>query len=134
MKALRSASGQNSIGSDRTLVFAVSTCCAANAGKTSGRIVEPDMLTDDLAECLVCLSCLQPTVEVDCGLDIEVAKQPLDGFVVARVVLEIDRCTGMAELMDRYPHARRLLDALLDLGAKHVRRLRLTGDAGKQPG
>src|ERR1019366_9340936 len=95
----------------------------------SGRIIEPDVFTDDLAKRRVRLRRLQAAVEVDRGLDIAVAKQPLDGLVVAGAVLEIDRRTGMAELVHRHSHARRLLDALRNLGAEHVRRPGLTADA-----
>src|ERR1700676_269892 len=111
-QALRSDSGQNSIGSDRTFACVVSIRRAANIGKPSRRIVELNVFSDDLAEHLIGLRRLQAAVEVDRGLDIAVAKQPPDGFVVAGLVPEIDRRTGMAELVDRYPHARRLLDAL----------------------
>src|SRR4051794_5824475 len=100
----------------------------------SGRILELDLLADDLAECLIGLGCRQTAVEVDRGLDIAVAEQPLDGLVFTGAVLEIDRRTGMAELVNCHLHACRLLDTLSDLGAEHVRRLGLTGDAGEQPG
>jgi hypothetical protein len=99
-----------------------------------GRIIELDVFSDDLAERLIGLRRLQAAVEVDRGLDIAVAKQPLDGFVVAGMVLEIDRRTGMAELVHGHPHAGSLLDALRNLGAEHVCRLGLTGDAREQPG
>src|SRR6266404_5950706 len=99
----------------------------------SGRIIELDVFTDDLAEGLIGLRRLQAAVKVDRGLDIAVAEQPLDGFVVAGVVLEIDRRTGMAELVNCYLHARRFLDSLLDLRAEHVRRFGLSGDTREQP-
>src|SRR2546421_10919971 len=99
----------------------------------SGRILELDLLADDLAERLIGLGCRQTAVEVDRGLDIAVAEQPLDGLVFTGAVLEIDRRTGMAELVNCHPHARRLLDALRNLGAEHVCRLGLTGDAREQP-
>src|SRR5258708_6460911 len=99
----------------------------------SDRILELDVFADDLAEDRVRLRRRQAAVEVDRGLDVAVTKQPFDGLVFAGAVPEINRRTGMAELVDRYPHARRLLDALGDLGAEHVRRLRLTGDAREQP-
>src|SRR6266404_8895444 len=106
------------------------------AAPTSQRrlVIELDVFTDDLAVGLVRLRRRQAAVEVDRGLDVAVTEQPSDGLVFAGVVLEIDRRTGMAELVNRYAHARRLLDALRNLGAEHVCRLGLTGDAGEQPG
>jgi len=102
-------------------------------GGLSGGIIELDVFTDDLAERLIGLGCLQPAVEVDRGLDIAVTEQAPHDLVLAGKVLEIDRGTGVSELMDGHPQTRRLLDALRDLGAEHVRRLRFAGDAGEQP-
>src|SRR5258706_4781958 len=134
-QALRSASGQCSIGSDRTFAFSdESICCGVDITVSlSGIFRELDVVADDLAERLIRLRGLQAAVEIDGGLDVAVTQQSLHGFVFARTVLEVDSPTGVAELMDRYPQAGRLLNTLRDLGAEHVRRLRLTGDAGEQP-
>src|SRR5258708_33591185 len=134
-QALRSASGQNSIGSDRTLAFSDdSICCGvAITVAPSGIFRELDVVADDLAKGLVRLRRFESAIEIDGGLDVAVTQQSLHGFVFARTVLEVDSPTGVAELMDRYPQAGRLLNALCDLGAEHVRGLRLTGDAGEQP-
>src|SRR3954454_15963772 len=100
IQALRSASGQNSIGSDRILAFTDgSICCVANIGKPSGRFVKPDVVTDDLAERLIGLRRFQTTIEVDCRLDIAVGEQAPHRLVLSGPMLEIDRRASMAELM-----------------------------------
>src|SRR6266849_2996938 len=106
------------------------------AAPTSQRrlVIELDVFTDDLAERLIRLRRFQATIEVDCRLDIAVAEQAPHRLVLSGSVLQIDRGAGVAKLMDGDPQAGGVLDALGDLGAKHVGRLRLTGDAGKQPG
>src|SRR5258708_35569438 len=133
-QALRSASGQSSIGSDRTVAFSDDSICRVDMTVApSGIFRELDVFTDDLAERLIRLRGLQAAVEIVGGLDVAVTEQPLHGFVFPRAVLEVDSRTGVAELVDRHPHAGRLLNAFRDLGAEHVRCLRLTGGAGEQP-
>src|SRR5258706_15122543 len=134
IQALRSASGQSSIESDRTVAFSDdSICCGDITVPISGIFRELDVVADDLAKGLVRLRRFESAIEIDGGLDVAVTQQSLHGFVFARTVLEVDSPTGVAKLMDRYPQAGRLLNALRDLLAEHVRRLRLTGDAGEQP-
>src|SRR5258705_3225416 len=113
-QALRSASGQNSIGSDRTVACSDdSICCGIGITVApSGIFRELDVFTDDLAEGLIRLRGFQATIEVDCRLDIAVAEQAPHDFVLTREVLEIDRRAGMAELMDGDPQAGGVLDAL----------------------
>src|SRR5258705_12244523 len=135
-QALRSASGQNSIGSDRTVACSDdSICCGVDIRvRPSGRVIELDVVADDLAERLIRLRGLQAAVEIDGGLDVAVAEQAPHDLILPWAVLEVDSRTGVAELMDRHPHAGRLLNAFRDLGAEHIRCLRLTGDAGEHPG
>jgi hypothetical protein len=106
------------------------------AAPTSQRrlVIELEVVADDLAERLVRLRRFQATVEVDRGLDVAVAEQAPHDLVFAGPMLELDRCASMAELVNRHPQARGFLNALGDLGAEHVRCLRLTGDTGEQPG
>src|SRR6267142_336655 len=94
------------------------------AAPTSQRrlVIELDVVADDLAERLIRLRRFQAAVEIDGGLDIAVAEQAPHDFVLTGEVLEIDRRAGMPELMDGDPQAGGVLDALGDLGAKHVRR------------
>src|SRR5258708_17533784 len=119
-QALRSASGQSSMGSDPTVAFCDDSmwCRVDITVAPSGIFRELDVVTDDLAERLVRLRRFEAAVEVDRGLDIVVAKQAPHALVFAGAVLEIECRRGMAELMDGDPQARCLLDALGDLGAE----------------
>ena len=56
------------------------------------------------------------------------------GLVVPWLMLEIDRRRGVPELVSRDPEPRGLLDPLRDLGAEHVCRFGIAGDAREQPG
>src|SRR5712671_2483636 len=87
IQALRSDSGQNSIGSDRTVACSDDSICRVDITVApSGIFRELDVFTDDLAERRIRLRGLQAAVEIVGGLDITVTEQPLDGFIVARVV------------------------------------------------
>jgi hypothetical protein len=61
------------------------------------------MLSDDLAELPASLDGLQAAVEVRRGFDAFVPKEPPDRFVVARMMLQVDRGGGVAELVDSNP-------------------------------
>src|ERR1700694_5930430 len=75
--ALRSASGQNSIGRDRILAFIEDTVCwgVDVTGGLSGGIIELEVLADDIAEGFARLCRLQAAIEIDRGLDIAMAEQ-----------------------------------------------------------
>src|SRR5476651_2608793 len=62
-------------------------------------VVELDLFPHELAEHRRCLCCLQTAVEIDGGLDVAVAEQTPHRLIVTRVILEIDRGSGMPELM-----------------------------------
>src|SRR5712672_1743369 len=96
-QALRSASGQSSIGSDRTVAFSDdSICCGVDITvPISGIFRELDVVADDLAERLIRLRGLQAAVEIDGGLDVAVTQQSLHGFVFARAVLQVDGPAGV---------------------------------------
>ncbi len=96
--------------------------------------IEFDLLANDLPELLGRLHGLKAAVEVNRRLDIAVPKEAPHGFVISGMMLEIQRCSGMAELVDSEPQARSLVDPLDDLGAEHVRRLGVAGHAREQPG
>lgn len=61
------------------------------------------MLSDDLAELPAGLDRLQAAVEVDGGLEAFVPEEPPDCFVVARMVLQVDRRGSVPKLMHSNP-------------------------------
>jgi hypothetical protein len=111
-QALRSASGHNSSGSERTLPFdrrTTSDTVVTNFISFLGLWFEFDLFTDELSKLFGRLHGFQPAVEADRRLDITVSKQLPYGLVVPRMVLEIDRRRSVAELMNRDPKSGRYL-------------------------
>src|SRR5262249_26920676 len=91
------------------------------------------MLSDDLAELAAGLDRLQPAVEVDGGFEAFVPEEAPDRFVVARMVLQVDRRGGMPKLVDGNPQSGGLLDSLRNLDAKQMRILGFTVRIGEEP-
>jgi hypothetical protein len=61
------------------------------------------MLSDDLAELAARLDRLQAAVEVRSGFEAFVPEEAPDRFVVARMVLQVDRRGGVSELVNGNP-------------------------------
>jgi hypothetical protein len=61
------------------------------------------MLSDDLAELAAGLDRLQSAVEVDGGFQALVPEEAPDGFVVTRMVFQVDRRGCVPELVDGDP-------------------------------
>src|SRR6516164_9655414 len=95
-------------------------------------ILKLDLPANDFAELLVGLRGLEPAVEVYGGLDVSVAQQALDDLIGTGMVAQIDRCSGVAELVSGDPQAGRVFNSLGYLAAEHVRCFRLSGHAWKQ--
>src|SRR5436190_23755234 len=95
--------------------------------------LELDLLPNDLPELFRRLHGLKATVKVDRRLNILVPEQAPHGFVVTGMMLEIEGCRGMSELVDSDPQPGGLLDPLGDLCTKHVRRLGLPAFPWEQP-
>src|SRR6516225_6024737 len=68
-------------------------------------ILKLDLPANDFAELLVGLRGLEPAVEVYGGLDVSVAQQALDDLIGTGMVAQIDRCSGVAELVSGDPQA-----------------------------
>ena len=95
--------------------------------------LEVDLLTDEPTELFGGLHRLQSAIKTRRCLDITVAKKPADGFVVARTMLQINRCGSVPELMNGEAKSGRFLHAHSDLLAEQQFVLRLPGLARKQP-
>ena len=125
-QAALSADGQSSTGRDRTGAARLSRSGVLAVRSSRARLprrlvrIEPQMLSDDLAELPAGLDRFQATVEVDRGPDVSMPEEPSDGFVVARVVLQVDGCGRMSKLMDGDPQAGRLLNAFGNLDAEQM--------------
>ena len=91
------------------------------------------MLSDDLAELAAGLDRLQAAVKVDRGFEAFVPEKPADRFVVARVVLQVDRRGGMPELVDSNPQSGGFLDSLGNLDAQKMRGLTPSRCGGEKP-
>src|SRR5260370_40433809 len=95
---------------------------------------EFDPPANDLPGLLGRLYGREVAVKVNRRLDIPMAKEAPHGLIVSGMMLEIERCGGMPELVNGDPYACGLLDPVGDLSAEHVRRLGLAGFAREQPG
>ena len=79
------------------------------------------MLPDHIAQHSGRLDGLQPAVELHRGVDVAVAQEAPDRFVVARVVLQVDRGRCMAVLVQRDAQSGHLLNTVGNLDAHQVR-------------
>jgi hypothetical protein len=91
------------------------------------------MLADEPTELLGGVHGLQTAIEASRSLDITVAKKPTHGLVVAEMVLQINRCRGVPELVNCEAKSGRFLHAHGDLFAEEQFMLRLTGLTREQP-
>src|SRR6516162_4841562 len=96
--------------------------------------LEVDLLTDEPTELFGGLHRLQSAIKTRRCLDITVAKKPADGFVVARTMLQINRCGSVPELMNCDSQPRRFWDGPGDLLAEQRFVLVLNGLAREKPG
>src|SRR5258708_32322278 len=130
--ASRSASGQCSIGSERTRRRLGIEIMILTPPAPSSVLLEPDLPANDLAELLIGLGGLQPNIEVDRGLDVAVTEQALNDLIGAGIMTQID-CRGrMTELMNGEPQARHVFNPVRDLTAEHARCFRLPAHPRKQ--
>src|ERR1035438_6031795 len=96
------------------------TCCVPPSCWPAARRMARTCSRRHSSEGFARLRRLQAAVEIDGGLDVAVPEQAPHDLIFPRPVLQNDRGTCMAELMDSDSNARDFLNALGDLGAEHV--------------